>query len=253
MGEQIDRLTLALAGTSRVKSYFRKSKTGKTVHVDAHTRSVDKMNFQELQDEFKRLQNATAPADVNRRVAVVSRLRTSFDHKPGEAFNSEKSTAAGVAERKRVSAENNARIERDRIAAGRPSQAERLAAIKKSAAENNARIDREREAARGRSIADIDPDATGWSPTAEQRRAMSPSDRGRQIDRDYAAWTSLDDGTKKSVERSLDRDRSNFDMGDEDTAWSVAEDEALLKRLRAGTLRGSDFGKLLGIVAAMEG
>lgn len=169
MGEQIDRLTLALAGTSRVKSYFRKSKTGKTVHVDAHTRSVDKMNFQELQDEFKRLQNATSPADVNRRASVVSRLRTSFDHKPGEAFNSEKSTAAGVAERKRVSAENNARIERDRIAAGRPSQAERLAAIKKSAAENNARIDRERmEAERIRAI-----DALGPYPTDDDIDAVN--------------------------------------------------------------------------------
>lgn len=156
MGHRTD--WLALAGTSRVKSYFRKSASGKTVQVDAYTRSVDKMSFQELQAEFKRLQGSTKPSDVNRRTAVVSRLRTSHNHEPGESFDADKSTAAGVAERKRISAENNARIDRERIAAGKPSQAENLERIKKSAAENRARIDRERtEAERIKAIRALGP------------------------------------------------------------------------------------------------
>lgn len=88
MGHRTD--WLALSVMSRVSGYSRRSKSGKTVQVDAYTRSIDKMSFDELQKEFTRLKDSTKPADVNRRNAVVSRLRTSFNHAPGEKFDSDK-------------------------------------------------------------------------------------------------------------------------------------------------------------------
>lgn len=76
MGHRTD--WLALAGTSRVSGYTRKSSSGKTVHVDAYTRSVKDMSLSELRDEYHRLKNSTSSGDRNRLNSVLSELRTSF-------------------------------------------------------------------------------------------------------------------------------------------------------------------------------
>ncbi len=70
-----------LAGSQQVDGYTRKSSTGKTVHVDAYTRSVSKMSVPELQAESKELSASGSVGDLssaqkaNRKVQVDNELR----------------------------------------------------------------------------------------------------------------------------------------------------------------------------------
>jgi hypothetical protein len=78
---------LSLAGTERVSGYNRRSSTGKTVHVDAYTRSPGKMTNGEIRDEIsslsgmsggKRLREGglTAAQADNRYKALLSEQRS---------------------------------------------------------------------------------------------------------------------------------------------------------------------------------
>lgn len=119
MGDKIARLydedSVPLAGLTRVKAYMRKGKDGKTVAVSAYTRSVTKMSFQELQDEFKTLENASSPQDRNRRQQVVSEIRfRGFE--PGEGWDDAKGREATRRQRERTA--NNASRTQDTFAKG---------------------------------------------------------------------------------------------------------------------------------------
>lgn len=122
MGKSIERLyelngdTVALA-FARVKSYKRTTKTGKVVDVEAHTRSVSKMSFKELQEEHKRLAGAQDPQSKNRVAQIISALRDRHGANPGESFDSSKTQAL---HRKRLAqGESDAR---ERLLNSEPSQ-----------------------------------------------------------------------------------------------------------------------------------
>lgn len=75
MGDATDKV-VALAGTTRVDGYTRRSSTGKTVHVDAYTRSPSKMSLPELNAElaeFRKSENKT-DAERNRYAAVYNEV-----------------------------------------------------------------------------------------------------------------------------------------------------------------------------------
>lgn len=70
----VERL-IALAGSERVGSYTRKSKTGKTIHVDAYTRSPGDMANAELFKEYKGLKGSAEPQDRNRFSQITNEIR----------------------------------------------------------------------------------------------------------------------------------------------------------------------------------
>lgn len=59
MGEAIENL-LALSGMTRVEGYTRKSKSGKTVHVDSYTRSPGKMSNLDIYNELVELDHKSS-------------------------------------------------------------------------------------------------------------------------------------------------------------------------------------------------
>jgi hypothetical protein len=103
---------VALARISRVKSYFRTSKTGNRVKVNAYTRSLDKMSFAELQSEYKDLQGSSSPQDRNRSAQIVSHLRKVYNHGPSEDFNPQKAQKARLKDVAETSKANRERMER---------------------------------------------------------------------------------------------------------------------------------------------
>lgn len=75
MGEYVDRLVAASA-VSHVKSYFRKSKTGKTVKVDAYTRKEDDIDLDHFRS-LSRAEQAKFAEDVYRRAQTNPTLKAS--------------------------------------------------------------------------------------------------------------------------------------------------------------------------------
>ena len=74
--ERLKDKTVALSALSRVKGYTRKTKSGKTVQVSAHTRSVGQMTFKELKDNQKSIgPNPSDPQDKNRLQQIINELR----------------------------------------------------------------------------------------------------------------------------------------------------------------------------------
>lgn len=74
MPEALDRL-IALAGTERVGSYTRKTKSGKTVHVDAYTRDPGTMSNGDLFKAFKDLKGKPDAQSRNQHARVVTEIK----------------------------------------------------------------------------------------------------------------------------------------------------------------------------------
>lgn len=72
-GDAVTRL-VALAGTERVSSYTRTSKTGKTVHVSAYTRDPGKMSNVDLVQEYASLKDKVDPQSRNRAQQIVNEV-----------------------------------------------------------------------------------------------------------------------------------------------------------------------------------
>jgi hypothetical protein len=97
----VDRV-IALAGRISVEGYSRKTKSGKTVQVDAYTRSPGDMSNQELYDEVQSLSGKVDPQSSNRRVALHTEIRVrrqqgKWSTAPAEAPASPKAKEEGAA------------------------------------------------------------------------------------------------------------------------------------------------------------
>jgi hypothetical protein len=75
-----EQFFLALAGSERVRSYSRKSKTGKIVHVDSYTRDPGKMTNLELFREYQSLSGGKSGLEAtqakNRQQQIINEIRS---------------------------------------------------------------------------------------------------------------------------------------------------------------------------------
>lgn len=96
MGEKVDHLVVALAGSEHVSGYTRVSSTGRTVHVGAYTRSPGDMTNSEIIGEIATLAStkAVGNAPLTNRMRLVSlereraaRIRQGNWHEPSAQPN----------------------------------------------------------------------------------------------------------------------------------------------------------------------